>query len=106
MRKGREDIAADIEAQLSTPPFPAALTYVWHAWTRLRRRLAPGANGAAPFTWAELDAFMRRTGTVLDPRDIALLEDLDDLFLEHMRKDAADADRQQAIKDGLKGAGR
>lgn len=53
-----------------------------------------------------MDAFSRYTGTRLDRHDIEILEALDDLFLSKMSERASPADKQQALKDGLKAAGR
>src|SRR5690606_37890260 len=41
-RKGRMDVAEELEAALALPPFPAALSHVWACWWRLRRRKAIG----------------------------------------------------------------
>lgn len=60
-------------------------------------------SGPNPITIEAMDAFIRRTGLRLDPRDIELIEALDDLYLEKAAEDAAgEADYRQAIKDGLR----
>lgn len=102
LRKNRQDIAAELQAELDCPPFPLALNYVWQAWVRLRRRTPVGFNGPNPITIEAIDAFIRRTGLRLDPRDIDLIEAIDDLYLAKMAEhQASERDRQQAIKDGL-----
>lgn len=58
-------------------------------------------NGPQPITWADIDAFVRRTGIRLDPRDIELIEALDDLYLAKMAEQASERDKQQALRDGL-----
>ncbi len=64
-------------------------------------------NGPNPITIEAMDAFIRRTGLRLDPRDIELIETLDDLYLEKAAEEAAgEAEHQQVIKDGLKGVSR
>lgn len=79
-----------------------ALSYVWQAWMRLRRRTPAGFNAPNPITIEAIDAFIRRTGLQLDPRDVQLIEDVDDLYLSKMaEQQASEPDRQQAIKDGL-----
>ncbi|MFC3704474.1 hypothetical protein ACFOOL_06875 [Devosia honganensis] len=78
------------------------MAYVWSAWRRIRRRKAPGFNGHNPIEWPDIDAFIRRTGTALDPFDIDLIEALDDLFLAKMAEQAGEHDREAALKDGLK----
>lgn len=80
---------------------PLALSYVWDAWKRLRRRSSAGVNGADPITWQDIDAFVRRTGSRLDPRDIELIEDLDDLYLASLTSEADEGSQRQALKDGL-----
>ena len=96
------DIASQIEAELATPPFPVALSYAWQAWARIRRRKSYGMSGPNPIEWPDIDAFCRRTGVRLDPRDIELIEAVDDAFLEKSAENASAADQQQKIKDGLK----
>lgn len=58
-------------------------------------------NGPQPITWADIDAFVRRTGIRLDPRDIELIEALDDLYLVKTAEQASERDKQQALRDGL-----
>jgi hypothetical protein len=102
IRKNRQDVADELLAELECPPFPLALNYVWQAWVRLRRRTPAGFNGPNPITIEAIDAFIRRTGLRLDPRDIDLIEAVDDLYLQKMAEhQASERDRQQAIKDGL-----
>lgn len=54
-----------------------------------------------PVTIEAIDAFIRRTGLRLDPRDIDLIEAIDDLWLIKQSEHASDRDRHQALKDGL-----
>jgi hypothetical protein len=72
----------------------------------MRRRKAGGFNGPNPIEWPDIDAFMRNTRTRLDPHDIEMIEQLDDLFLASSAKTGSQADRNQAIKDGLARAGK
>lgn len=95
-------MAAELEAELATPPFPAPVAYVWQAWFRIRRRKAQGINGYEPIGWGDIDAFMRRARVHLDPFDIELIEAIDDVFLVKQAEQASDRDRQQALRDGLK----
>lgn len=95
-------MAAQLQADLECPPFPLALSYVWQAWVRLRRRKAGGFSGPNPIEWPDIDAFMRNTRTRLDPRDIDLIEAVDDLYLLKMAEhQAGERDRQQALRDGM-----
>lgn len=106
LRKNRLDIAVKIEAELSTPPFPIALNFVWRAWVRLRRRKSGGFSGPNPIEWPDIDAFVRRTGTRLDPADIEMIEQIDDLFLSASADAGSHADRNQAVRDGLASVGK
>lgn len=58
-------------------------------------------NGPQPITWSDIDAFVRRTGIRLDPRDIELIEALDDLYLVKTAEQASERDKQQALRDDL-----
>lgn len=84
-----------------------ALSYVWQAWVRLRRRTPAGFNGPNPITIEAIDAFIRRTGLRLDPQDIELIENVDDLYLrKSSEQQASERDKQQSMKDGLASAGK
>jgi hypothetical protein len=56
-----------------------------------------------PVSWSDIDAFARRTGTRLDPRDVDLIEDLDDLFLSSFNAEDEGVNAQ-AIRDGVQSA--
>lgn len=101
VRKGKMDVAAQLEAELDCPPFPMALNYIWQSWARIRRRKSQGMSGPNPIEWPDIDAFCRRTGTRLDPRDIELIEIVDDLYMQKSAEQASPADKHQAIKDNL-----
>lgn len=66
---------------MNPPPPPSCLAHLFVVYRRLRRR--KGSNGFGPqaIEWSDFDAFGRLTGTELSPWEIAILEDLDDLFL-------------------------
>lgn len=72
---------AEIEAELSMPPFPEPLDYLWRAYLRLRRRIASGFSGPNPVGWQDIDAFIRRAGARFAPWEIEVLERIDDLFV-------------------------
>lgn len=103
IRKNRPDIVAELETELDTPPFPVAVSYIWDAWQRLRSRKGPGFSGHLPIEWSDIDAFMRATKKRLAPWEVEMIEMIDDAFLDQVAKAASDADRNQALKDGLKG---
>lgn len=66
---------------MTLPAFPKALGYIWRAYTRMRRRAAPGFAGPQPVTFLEIDAFMRLKGHRFAPWEIDLIEMLDDIYL-------------------------
>lgn len=65
-------------------------------------------NGPTPIEWPDIDAFLRRSGETLSPPDIRLIEQLDDIYLaDHYRsREGTERERQQALKDGLRQAGK
>lgn len=64
------------------PEFPKPLLYLWHAYMRMRRRMAPSPlGGPLPLTWTEIGSFERLTGAHLAPWEVELVEALDDLYL-------------------------
>lgn len=102
MRKGRQDVVAELEAELETPLFPVEVSYVWTAWVRLRRRMASGMNGPNPIGWVEVDAFLRRSGVFLSADDVGLLEAIDDAFLASFSSGPSPEEQSQALRDSLK----
>lgn len=97
-RQGEADVAADLAEQLSVPPFPQALNYLWQDYSILRGRKANGHHGPNPIEWPDFDAFIRLSGKRLAPWEVSLLIDLDDLYLSEMTRsdqqpDAATVDR-------------
>lgn len=81
-RKANAERIAELEAELAIPPFPVAILYLWRAYLRLRRRTAMGFAGPQPIGWQDVDAFLRRSGLVLAPWEIEILERLDDAYLQ------------------------
>ncbi|WP_420844794.1 phage tail assembly chaperone [Jiella avicenniae] len=76
----------ELEAALHVPPIPSALEYLWAAYHRIRRRKAWGFNGPAPIEWPDIDAFVRHSRNPLAPWEVALIEDIDDLYLAECAK--------------------
>lgn len=74
--KGR----AEIEAQLSVPPFPMPLMYLWSAFQRLSSRRTGSGFGINPIAYADIEAIARLGGRRFSPFEIELIEDLDNLF--------------------------
>jgi len=92
---------SELEAELAMPPFPTEISYVWHAWSRIRRRKGAGNSGPAPIEWADIDAFLRRSGVRLAPYEIEFIEMIDDEFLKAHAAKPSPAEGALAIKDGL-----
>jgi hypothetical protein len=86
VRAKNDERRAELEAELYGPPLPQALAYLWVVFIRLRRR--KGANGfsISPIEWPDLDAFIRLSKTLLAPWEIAMVEELDDLFIAEQNK--------------------
>lgn len=63
------------------PPFPVALEYLWSAFNRIRRRKGSGTGGPMPIEWPDIDAFCRHSRLMLEPWEVEIIEDLDDMFL-------------------------
>ena len=66
-----------------------ALGYIWQAYIRLRRRTPVGFSGPQPITFADLDAFVRHGGLRLAPWEIAIIEQIDDIYLSDDHKPTA-----------------
>jgi hypothetical protein len=77
---------AEYQAELSCPPLPIALDYLWRIYHRLRRRKGGNGFGSSPIEWPDIDAFLRQARIRLDPWEIGVLEDLDDLYLSDHTK--------------------
>ena len=77
---------AEIEAELSLPPFPVALDYLWVAFNRIRNRINGNGYVVPRITLPDLDAFNRLSGLRLQPWEIEIIELLDDALLASHRK--------------------
>jgi hypothetical protein len=75
------DRQAELEAELFTPPAPAAGLYLLHAYHRIRRRKAGSGFGPSPIEWPDIDAFCRFSRMTLVPWEVEIIEALDDVFL-------------------------
>jgi len=80
-RKGAADRIQALEAELALPPFPLEIAYIWSAFWRLRRRTAGGFGGLEPITWDAIAAFSRYSGLRLEPWEVQIIEDVDDIYL-------------------------
>lgn len=79
-RTGRPEKRTELESRIACPPLPAALSYLWTIYRRMRRRKG-GGFGLSPIEWPDIDACLRHLRITLSPWEIETIEDLDDLFL-------------------------
>jgi hypothetical protein len=83
---GRPERVAELEAELSAPPLPAALAYLWATFCRLATRRSSNGWGPNLITYLEIDAFQRVTGFRFAPWEIELIETLDRMFITENAK--------------------
>lgn len=79
--------------ELDGPEFPKGAEYLWEWYWQLRRRCGGNGFGPSPIPHAEIDAWVRLTGTDPAPWELEVLGDIDIAYL----KQAAEAQRR---KDG------
>lgn len=67
-----------------------------------------GFAGHDKIEWPDIQAFVSLTRTRLAPWEVALVEDLDDIFLNAMSeaREGTDAENAAAAKDALTNAGK
>jgi hypothetical protein len=85
-RAKTEDRRRELSEMLTVPPFPVALTYLWRAFHRLRRRKGGSGFGPSPIEWSDIDAFVRNSGLRFAPWEVEMIEALDDLLMAQMTK--------------------
>lgn len=74
------------QEELALPPYPFEIEHVWDAYWRLRNRVNGSGHGIGRITWADIDAFSRHSRISMLPREIELVEAIDDLFLAEAAK--------------------
>ena len=67
--------------ELTCPPFPLSLDYLWSIFLRLRRRKGSNGFAVSPIEYADIAAFCRLSHMRLSPWDTEIIEMLDNLFL-------------------------
>ncbi len=80
-RKRATKRVAEIKSELTLPPFPATLAYLWRSYLRLRRRKGVAFSGQTPIEWPDIDAFICRSGIQLAPWEIEIIEAIDDAYV-------------------------
>ncbi len=81
----------EIEAELTAPPLPPALAYLWQDFLRMHRRRRYGPAGPLPVGWDEIMYFQQLTGRRFAPWEIDLIERLDAVALDDRTKDSQNA---------------
>lgn len=71
----------ELEVELTVPPLPPAMAYLWAAFLRLSSRRGSNGFGPSRLTHLEIETFQRVTGLRLRPWEVALIEALDDIAL-------------------------
>lgn len=66
---------AQLEAELSCPPLPSCISYLWSIFARLRR------TSSGLISYLEIDAFQRVTGTRLNGWEVEMIEALDRAYM-------------------------
>jgi hypothetical protein len=97
-RKGRDDVAAVLAADLAIPDCPP-LQYLWSMWARLRNRQPPGFGGPGPIAWVDIAAFMRCTGTQLNAWEIGCIELIDDAYLREVHAALLERTDPEKVKE-------
>lgn len=86
LKRARTDARrAELEAELTLPPFPVELGYLWHAFLAIRRRKG-GGWGITPIDYPDVVAYSQAMELRLRPWEIQAIIDLDDLFLVEVNK--------------------
>lgn len=110
--RGQEPIEvsrADYNAAFgsTTPDQPEVPEYGWHMWEtwwRLNAR-RPTGEGSTPIAWGEIQAFCALTGEIISPKDVKMLESLDNAYLiavAEERRGAFERAREENAKPNKK----
>tara|TARA_R110000796_G_scaffold81811_1_gene179992 strand:- start:61 stop:249 length:189 start_codon:yes stop_codon:yes gene_type:complete len=59
---------------------------IWSAFKCLSNRRSPSASGVSPITYEQILAFKKLTDTPISPREIKVLEALDDKYVRAMNE--------------------
>lgn len=80
-RTKRPEKRAEYEAQLQTPPLPAALAYLWTAYLRIRRRKGGSGFGPSPIDGGDVESYERRFRFRFTPWEHEMIDALDDAYM-------------------------
>lgn len=65
-----------LATELSGPPFPKPLRYLWQIFVEIADGLDSGGWGPPVVTWQSLAAWSQLTGVILQPREACILVQL------------------------------
>ena len=76
-------------AQLDTGEFPELMTQQWVDFLELHNGRTSNGFGVNPISYQDIDAWKRLTGRDdVTPADIAILKQLDNVFLKHQAEES------------------
>lgn len=96
----------DVKTVQDMPTVPIYAEWLWLAYARLARRRGASSAGPQPIAMTEVEAYARYHGMVSRFEREALMEvitALDDVYLEHQRKEAKKAREKGKGKTGAFG---
>lgn len=89
------------------PDYPAVVSHVMQWFWELSSRRQYGASGPCPLTFTEIKAWLELTGTLIDPREVKMLLELDSAWLqvvaEESRQDKLRHEGMAQARRGLRG---
>ena len=80
----------DFDGDPEDPDLPPAGEMLWTWFFRLSKGRANYGYGAAPLTWADLEAWMRITGVDLSPLEADALLSMDNAYISALAATKAD----------------
>tara|TARA_R110000851_G_scaffold9707_12_gene35880 strand:- start:406 stop:705 length:300 start_codon:yes stop_codon:yes gene_type:complete len=72
--------------ELIGPKFPSLMSNVWSAFKSLSNRRPPSPSGVGPITYEQILAWKQLTETPITPRQIEVLELLDNKYVSIMNE--------------------
>jgi hypothetical protein len=72
--------------ELAGPRFPVLMEDIWSAFKCLSYRRSPSVSGVQPITYEQILAFKNLTDTPISPREIKVLEALDNRYVRAMNE--------------------
>jgi hypothetical protein len=84
-------LCAELKRQLEAKgvavmAIPAGGELLWRWFLDLSRTRRAGLAGPEPISYSEIEAYARSTRWPIEPRHVAVLRAMDDVWMEHARK--------------------